>query len=125
MTIYIYCFKWLVVLSFLFSSEVVGRIHSIDSTNLHSFLSSEAPGYSKQNTNKVINFYAHWCQYCISFRSTSLEKIMRILEEEGTIVGESDVGTNQALASRFGISQIPTLYFVHASKGVYRYEGRH
>ncbi|MEX0725178.1 MAG: thioredoxin [Planctomycetaceae bacterium] len=69
----------------------------------------------------LIDFYADWCGPCRMF-SPTLQKVAKDYQGKAKIV-KVDVDREPALASRFNVSSIPTLVFVHNGEVVGRTTG--
>lgn len=69
----------------------------------------------------LLEFYAPWCSACKQFEPI-YEYVAGDLTQQGIFVGRVDVTANQALAARFEIQAIPTIFYFKDRK-VYQYEG--
>jgi thiol-disulfide isomerase/thioredoxin len=63
---------------------------------------------------RVLEFYAPWCRHCADFEGT-FRLIDRTLAPHNVVVGRCDTATNSALAARFQINQIPTIFLLRGS----------
>src|ERR1700731_3363722 len=65
----------------------------------------------------LVDFWASWCPPC-----RAMNPIIESLAKDFKVC-KVNVDTNQALASRYGISSIPALLIFHQGKVVTRQEG--
>jgi thiol-disulfide isomerase/thioredoxin len=71
----------------------------------------------------LIEFYAPYCGFCTRFEG-SYKEVGQILEKEHQITtSRADVSNNMALASRFDISSIPTVFLVRDNL-IWRFSGQ-
>lgn len=69
----------------------------------------------------VLEFYAPWCGHCQRF-SSALDELAHEFHGEGShYVGRVDISENDALAGRFEINQIPSLYLRSDDYNLYSY----
>jgi thioredoxin 1 len=80
----------------------------LNKNNFESFLS--------QNENAVVDFYADWCMPC-RYVSPIIEELAKELSDR-LAFGKLNVDENQEIATRFGISAIPTLIFFKKGRPV-------
>ena len=70
----------------------------------------------RNNENVVVDFWAEWCMPC-KMIAPSIEELAK--EYAGKVVfGKLNTDENPAIASRYGISAIPTMIFFKAGKPV-------
>lgn len=69
----------------------------------------------------LIDFSAEWCQPC-KMMPPILKDVSKQLGDKIRIL-KVDVDKNQAIASQWGISSVPTLIIFHKGKQVFRQSG--
>ena len=90
-------------------------VMEVGSNNIQEFLTESPKGMF------LLEFYAPWCGHCQRFAS-ALEELAHEFHEEGSYyVGRVDISNNDALAGRFEINQIPSLYLRSDDKNLYAY----
>ena len=82
---------------------------------------TQANNVIENNSNVLLDFYADWCGPC----QTLLPTIHKLADElkDDVIIKKVNVDTNQELAAKFGIRNIPTLVFFKDGKAVEKYAG--
>ncbi|MCS7143442.1 MAG: thioredoxin [Archaeoglobaceae archaeon] len=71
---------------------------------------------TKKNENVVVDFWAEWCMPC-RYIAPVIEELAK--EYAGKVIfGKLNVDENQNIATRFGISAIPTLIFFKNGKAM-------
>jgi thiol-disulfide isomerase/thioredoxin len=91
----------------------VSKIQDVTSKNFDSFI--------KQSEVKLLEFYSPWCRHCVQFENP-YTNIAKTLKGDDILVGKCDSSTNQALAARFNIHHIPSIYLIRERK-VWIYSG--
>jgi thioredoxin 1 len=66
--------------------------------------------YTSQNKPMLIDFYADWCGPC-RYLAPTVEALAQKYEGKA-IVGKCNVDENEELTSRFGIRNIPAVFFL-------------
>lgn len=100
----------LLVGHFLFTDANYVKI--VNTTNIDSVLHQQP---------LLIEFYAPWCRHCMAFETT-YQQLAEELQNEKFTVGKVNIDDNQALASRFEIKTIPTIFLYRDGK-LWKYEG--
>jgi len=105
--------KYLILL-FMFSLTItrICSVTDVTSENFHEFMNSPVV---------LLEFYAPWCKHCIQFENI-YNQIGKTLNSYNIKAGKCDSSENQALAARFNIHQIPTLFLIRSGK-VWIYDG--
>lgn len=97
--------------------EFAGGAISVGSDNIQTF-------FSESKNKFILEFYAPWCGHCERF-GPSLDEIAREFHsvEDFYYVGKVDITNNDALAGRFDISHIPSLFLNSEEDKFYTYDG--
>jgi len=103
-------FAWLLV---AMSLGVSGQVINVNTSNSGEFLSKRP---------LILEFYAPWCAHCKNFEPhyASIANILNT--QHGFQVGSCDSGANPALAARFDVTTIPTI-FLYRNGAMWKYEG--
>lgn len=108
--------KYLLLLlsALLATTACGGALINVNTSNSHEFLA---------NPTFLLEFYAPWCSHCVQL-APQYKNIANVLSAapHGFAVGKCDSSANPALAARFDVQSIPTLFLFRDSK-TYRYEG--
>ncbi|ORZ25052.1 thioredoxin-like protein [Absidia repens] len=69
----------------------------------------------KKSDQWVVEFYADWCGYCTRFAPVYdiVEENIRTTNYQPIYFGKVNIDENPALAARFFVSRLPTLFHVH------------
>ncbi|KAI8076759.1 thioredoxin-like protein, partial [Halteromyces radiatus] len=68
----------------------------------------------KKQDQWVLDFYADWCGYCRQFapRFDAAEQVIRTSHYQPIYFGKVNIEENPALAARFFVSRLPTLFHI-------------
>lgn len=66
--------------------------------------------YASQNKPMLIDFYAEWCGPCRQLGPT-IEKMAEKYEGKA-IIGKCNVDNNEELVRKFGVRNIPAIFFL-------------
>ena len=69
----------------------------------------------------LLEFYAPWCRHCVEFEGV-YRNIGNSLAASNVRVGKVDSAVNQALAARFAVHSIPSLFVIEGDEA-WHYEG--
>ena len=94
---------------------MAGNTLHIDSTNFETELGQGAA---------LIDFHAGWCAPCKAI-APLIDELAALYKERGLKVGKIDIDEAQELATRFGITGVPTLIFLRDGEQVDQLVGAH
>jgi len=101
-------------------AELILRIKNMAKEFTDSNFNNEVIEASKQKP-VLVDFFANWCNPC-KMQGPIVEEIAKEMENKA-IVGKVDTEKEQAIASQYGISGIPTLMIFKDGKMVENFVG--